>query len=147
MKIARVKFHILAMASICVSVALITGCEMFASHTNPIPGWKSIRAVGCKNGKMTAEISPIPGYETISDDVQEFVNKLPVDHLPDYVGGGTRRWCYWIQDMAFYEDGTGQHAVSFQIPHDGTWWRYVLIYDQNNKRVKAVRYVQGHYAC
>lgn len=107
----------------------------------PLKGWKPGGEVGCKNGEMSAEISPIPGYKEISDDVQKFVNKLPVDHSPY----GTRRWCYWIEDMRFYEDGTGQHAVGFQIPHDGTWWGYVLIYDKNNKRVKAVRYVQGHY--
>ena len=114
---------------------------MFARHSNPIEGWKSVGEVGCKNGEMTAEISPIPGYKVISDDVQKFVNKLPVDHFSDC----TRRWCYWIEDMRFYEDGTGRHAVSFQIPHNGTSWGYVLIYDKNNERLKAVRYVQGHY--
>ena len=96
---------------------------------------------------MSAEISPIPDYAGISEDVQKFVNKLPVDDVPDYCGGGTRRWCYWIQDMAFYEDGTGQHAVAFTIIHDGTGWGYFLIYDKNNKRVKAGRYVNGHYSC
>ena len=103
--------------------------------------------VGYKVGEMSADITPIPGYKAISDDVQDFVNKLPVDHLPDYVGGGTRRWCYWISRMTFLEDGAGQHAVSFEIPHDGTHWEYVLIYDKNNKRVKAVRYVKGYYMC
>ena len=141
MKITRFAFCILLAASICWS-----GCEMFASRTNPITGWKSIKEVGCKDGEMSAEISPISGYETISDDVQKFVNKLPVDTTRyDPKVNSDRRWCYWIEDMTFYEDGTGQHAVSFTIPVNGTDWGYVLIYDKNNKRVKAVRYVQGNY--
>lgn len=134
---------------ICVLLAVVvggpmaldylSGGELFASHSNPIEGWKFISEVGYKDGEMSAEISPIPGYTEISEDVQKFVNKLPVD--------GPRRWCYWIMDMKFYEDGTGQHAVGFQIPHNGTWWEYALVYDKNNKRVKATRYVQGHYSC
>ena len=96
---------------------------------------------------MSAAISPIRGYEAISDDTQEFVNKLPVDRVPDYCGGGTRRWCYWITSMTLFEDGTGQHAVSFEIPRHGTRWGYVIIYDKSNKRIKAVRYVMGYYAC
>ncbi len=48
--------------------------------------------------------------------------------------------------MTFYEDGTGQHAVKFIIPHNGIDWGYVLIYDKDNKRVKAVRYVDAYYA-
>jgi hypothetical protein len=125
---------------------------MFAGHTNPIAGWKQVSEVGCRDREMSAEISPISGYKEISDDVQKFVNKLPIDHdfasqLSGYRTRAPRRWCYWIQDMAFYEDGTGQHAVAFTIIHDGTGWGYYLIYDKNNKRVKAGRYVNGHYSC
>jgi hypothetical protein len=114
--------------------------QTFARHSNPIEGWKSVGRVDCKDGEMSAEITPISGYEAISDDVQKYVNKLPVDHFSDC----TRRWCYWIFDMQFYEDGTGKHAVGFTIYHSDTIWGYVLIYDKNNKRVKAVRYVQGY---
>ena len=149
MKITKLKFcaWLVLLAAVPAAIICLSGCEMFAGHTNPIAGWKVVGEVGCKVGEMSAEVSPIIGYKEISDDVQKFVNKLPVDHLPDYCGGGTRRWCYWLEDMRFYEDVTGQHAVGFHIPHDGTWWGYVLIYDKNNKRVKAVRYVEGHYAC
>ena len=47
--------------------------------------------------------------------------------------------------MGFFEDGTGQRAVQFQIGLKGTWWVYVLIYDQNDKRTRVVKYVRGHY--
>jgi hypothetical protein len=120
--------------------------EVFYHHTNPIEGWKPVGSMGCKVGYMSDTIDTLPGYKPISDDVQDYVNKLPVDTTRyDPKVNSDRRWCYWIQDMTFYEDGTGQHAVSFTIPHDGTDWGYVLVYDKNNKRVRAVRYVAGHY--
>jgi hypothetical protein len=46
--------------------------------------------------------------------------------------------------MTLYEDGTGNHAVGFEIPH-GEIWGYVLIYDKNDKRIKAARYIKGYY--
>ena len=129
-------------SGILLATLLAVGCVAPKPTPDPLAGWKSVGKVGYKPGKMSAEISPLPGFKEISDDAQNFVNNLPVDK--DYPA---RRWCYWIQDLGFYEDGTGQHAVGFRIPHDGTWWRYALIYDQNNKRVKAVRYVEGRYRC
>lgn len=53
-------------------------------------------------------------------------------------------------NIEFFEDGTGQHAVTFESYSDagiigGTSWEYVLIYDKNNKRVKTIRYVTGYY--
>jgi hypothetical protein len=119
--------------------------ETFSRHSNPIVGWKLVGKMGCKSGEMSAEISPIPGYEAISEDAEKFVNKLPVKRFSASSGGGTRRWCYWISSMTFFEDNTGQHAVSFEIPHDGTRWGYVLIYDKSNRRIKAVKHVIGHY--
>jgi hypothetical protein len=148
MKITKLSSGVMVVYFVGAIAAMVglSGCESFASHTNPIVGWKPVAEVVCKDREMSAEISPIPGYKAISDDVQDYVNKLPVDHGHRW-DPSPRRWCYWIMEMGFYEDGTGQHAVGFQIPHDGTYWGYVLIYDKHNKRVKAVRYVQGHYAC
>ena len=129
---------------ILAALTLIVGCE---STTDPIASWKSTMPVGYKVGEMSADITPIPGYKAISDDVQDFVNKLPVDHLPDYVGGGTRRWCYWISEATFYEDGSGQHAVKIKIYRRNHFENYVLIYDKSNKRIKTIRFRSGSYAC
>jgi hypothetical protein len=45
------------------------------------------------------------------------------------------------------EDGSGQHAITIQVAWYGTDWAHVLVYDKDNKRVKVVRYVSGHYRC
>jgi hypothetical protein len=124
--------------------ALVAGCE---STTDPLAaGWKSVTPIGYKVGEMSADISPIPGYPTISDDVQKFVNQLPVDHLADYAGGGTRRWCYWIFGVTLFEDGTGQHAVKIEINRVNHDENYVLIYNKSNIRIKTIRFSSGHYA-
>ena len=148
MKIKGFKLYMLPVLLLGIPLAVIglSGCEMFASHTNPLADWKQMAPVGCIDGEMSAEVSTIPGYSQISDDVQTYVNQLPVDQGPTW-DPSPRRWCYWLEDMAFYEDGTGQHAVGFTILHDGTSWGYVLIYDKNNKRIKTGRYVIGHYSC
>ena len=49
------------------------------------------------------------------------ISFLWIIFLSDW-GGGTRRWCFWIDEMTFFEDGTGKHAVTFNIGHDGTDW-------------------------
>jgi hypothetical protein len=134
-------------ASFLLALAVLTlaaGCE---STTDPLAaGWKPVAPMGYKVGEMSADITPLPGYKAISDDVQNFVNKLPVDHLADYAGGGTRRWCYWIFGVTLFEDGTGQHAVKIKINRVNHDENYVLIYDKSNKRIKAISFSSGHYA-
>lgn len=115
---------------------------------DPLKSWKPAGAIGCKVGYMSATIETLPGYKAISDDVQIFVNKLPVDTTRyDPNVNSDRRICYWIDRMTFFQDGTGQHAVKIEIPWKGTYWNYVLIYDKENKRIKKIKYSSGHYAC
>ena len=45
----------------------------------------------------------------------------------------------------FFEDDAGQHAVEITIGIKNRVWRHVLIYDKDNKRVKAYKYVSGDY--
>ena len=119
------------------------GCE---STTDPLAvGWKSVAPIGCKVGEMSADITPLPGYKAITDDVQNYVNKLPVDHGPDY-DPVTRRWCYWIFGVTLFEDGTGQHAVKIQINRVNHDENFVLIYNKSNVRIKTIRFSSGHYA-
>lgn len=92
---------------------------------------------------MSVSIEAFPGDQAISDDVQAFVDKLPVDRSEF----GERRICYWIEAMTFYGDGAGRHAVKIEIPWRGTYWNYVLIYDKVDKRKKTIKYASGHYAC
>jgi hypothetical protein len=117
MNITRFAFFILLAASVCW-----TGCEMFASHTNPIAGWK-----------LCWSQDPSKLDKAIRDDYQDYINKLsPKERM-------------WIGPIMLSEDGTGQHAVTIEIAWYGTDWDHVLIYDKNNKRVKVVKYIGGHY--
>jgi hypothetical protein len=47
----------------------------------------------------------------------------------------------------FYQDKTGQFAVRLELAVNGVWWVHILIYDQNFKRIKVIRYRNGRYAC
>jgi hypothetical protein len=116
MNITRFAFYILLAASF-----YWTGCEMFASHTNPIAGWQS------------SSLTNFGSNKAISDDFQTYINRLP----PKLRNG--------VGPMQFYQDGTGQHAVMVEIALNGTDWAHVLIYDKDNKRVKVYKYVAGHY--
>ena len=116
MNITRFTYCILLAASVCW-----TGCEMFASHTNPIAGWHSSSLVNFQSNKV------------ISADYQDYINNLPHELR---IGVGP---------MDYFEDGTGQHAVMVEIDQNGTDWAHVLIYDKDNKRVKVYKYVAGHY--
>ena len=95
---------------------LFAGCE---SKTDPLVGWKSIAPITCKNGEMSAIVDTLPGYKAITDDVQQFVNKLPISRTE--FGPGEiieRRYCYWIQQITLLEDGTGRHAVKLDDAFD-----------------------------
>jgi hypothetical protein len=125
------------------ALVFVAGCE---STTNPlVAGWKSVAPISCSGGEMSATVDTLPGYKAITDDVQIFVNTLPI--LKDPFGFGDRRYCYWIHAVTLFEDGTGQHAVKIEIPLDGTYQNYVLIYDKSNVRIKTMRFASGHYAC
>jgi hypothetical protein len=49
--------------------------------------------------------------------------------------------------ILYYEDAAGQHAIMIMIGINNTSWRHVLIYDKDDKRIKAIKYVSGHYSC
>jgi hypothetical protein len=128
---------------------LLVGCE---STKDPLLGWKSVAQIGCKSGEMSATIETLPTYKAITDDVQVFVNKLPIEYFYQNLGyqdekTTMRRYCYWIQRITLFEDGTGQHAVKIEIPVNGDYLNYVLIYDKSNARIKTTKFSSGHYAC
>jgi hypothetical protein len=106
-------FFILLATSICW-----TGCEMFASHTNPLAGWHS----ASKNPD-----------KIIEKDYQDYIQTLSPEERK-YAG-----------PVLVFEDGTGQYAVDINIGINGTSWHHVLIYDKDNKRIKTIKYSSGNY--
>jgi hypothetical protein len=129
MKITRFKFWVFLTAPICVLMAFtaaafifLSGCEMFENHTDPVAGWKNFYP------------NPEPDA-AIKKDYEDYMHNLPP-------------WSAQIDAQNFfYEDKTGQHAVKIEVAVNGTWWIHVLIYDQNDKRIKVIKYIGGHYAC
>ena len=136
MNITRITSYFLSLAAF----ALIVGCE---STTDPLIGWKSVGDTGFTGGGYQTYIEKIPFDKTIVADVRDFVEKLPI------VKGqfADRSENYWIDDMSFFEDGTGQRAVKIKIPLSGTYQNYVLIYNKSNVRIKVIKFSSGHYAC
>jgi hypothetical protein len=73
--------------------------------------------------------------KAITDDYQDYIQKLPPEQKY-YVQGG---------DTSFFEDNIGQHAVKISIPLNGTWSVHFLIYGKNNVRIKVIKYNDGTY--
>ena len=116
MSIIRIVFCALMVAFICV-----VGCAAPKPAVDPLAGWKVLLSRDYeKLGKIT-------------DDCQAYIKTLPQELR---VGVGP---------IFYLEDGTGQHAVKIEIAQNGTDWAHVLIYDRDDRRIKVIKYVSGHY--
>jgi hypothetical protein len=91
----------------------------FGCVTNPLEGW---------------HFSNLDPNKVIAADYLDYIQKLP---------SSERKYAYYAHS---FEDGTGKYAVQIEIPLNGTWWEHVLIYDKDNKRIKTIKYSNGHYA-
>ena len=100
---------------------LVLGFGCNTSKPDPLAGWQIVH-----------NYAPDPA---IVKDYQDYIQKLPAKDN-NYVGS-----------VFYYEDGTGQHAISMEIfvKGENASWHYVLIYDKENKRIKAIRYGYGSY--
>jgi hypothetical protein len=117
----------------------VAGCE---STTDPLVAWDQLAMIGYKSGEMSATVDTLPGYKAITDDVQNFVNKLPISRRE--FGPGQiveRRYCYWMKGITFFADGTGRHAVNIAIDMGYSTQNYVLIYNKSNVRIKTTRFI------
>ena len=71
--------------------------------------------------------------QAIKDDSHEYIEQLSPEERK------------FLGTIEYLEDGSGQHAVHIEIPLYGTWKEHFLIYDKDNKRVKAIHWNGGHY--
>jgi hypothetical protein len=98
--------------------ALVWTAGCATQTPDPFAGWKLCYSQNPK------DLGP-----EIMADYQDYIQKLP----PKNHGH--------IGITYIFEDGTGQHAISIEIFVTGnTSWRYALIYDKENKRVKVIKY-------
>src|SRR5258706_4272672 len=119
-----------ALRSTCCALITIAflaaGCGTPKPAPNHLEGWK---------GLGTAYVIGCPFGQRVMDDYQSYIKSLPP----------VERSAVHDHDIRFYERRAGERAVEIAIPFDGTWWKHVLIYDQNNRRVQAVKRLAGHY--
>jgi hypothetical protein len=108
----------------------LTGCAVFERHSDPLAGWTfySFPNLGPPYLYKTKPLD-----QAIIDDYQSYIKKNDL-YLQGAIGG-------------FYEDGAGQRAVGFTAfpPQKNATWNYVLIYDNQDKRVKVIRYGYVRY--
>lgn len=106
---------------VMMSVTLMsTSCGIFR-RPDPLAGWQM-------------ELDKEPD-SVIVKDYQDYIEKLPYQEKK-FVQGGI-----W-----FFKNATGQHAIRIEIPVNGTWREHVLIYDEDNKRIRTIKYAGGKYA-
>jgi hypothetical protein len=98
---------------------------------------------GCSSSKPTPD--PLAGFHASSLGNLDS-NKAITDDYKDYIQKLSPEEKRYIGVYGFYEDGTGQHAVKIEVDLGGKdCWYHVLIYDKENKRVKAIKYFYGRY--
>jgi hypothetical protein len=114
-----VKYGIALVAFVCIA---FVGYEYYNSipQEDPIAGWQMV----------------LPNLDSdvlISNDYRQFISELPAIDKQAALGP----FCF--------TDGTGQHAVRFDVEHDGRAWEYILIYDKADKRIKTIKRFRGRY--
>jgi len=114
--------HIRAMSitrfTLCILVAAFVSIVGCATQTpDPLAGWHF------------SSLNNLHSNQAITDDYQNYIQSQK-----GFVGA-----------VDFLEDGAGQHAVDIKMGVNGRWWRHILIYDKENKRIKVIRYKTGGY--
>jgi hypothetical protein len=117
----RLTFYAFVAALVCV-----IGC---ATTTEPLNGWTFLPFPGWganPNGHNNNVLD-----KAIVDDYKGYIAQNKLDLLGAITG--------------FLEDGSGQRAIEFEAlsPGRNAAWHYAIIYNNENKRVKVIKY--GHH--
>ena len=102
-------------------------------------------AVACGTSKPGPNPLEGGGWSLLPSQDPKKLDKEIRDDYQDYIQHLAPKERKFIGFTNVYEDGSGRHAVKISMPHGGTWWEHVLIYDQNNRRVQALKRDAGHY--
>ena len=105
-----------------VDSLVIGGCT---PRTNPLKGWHGITAF---------VDAPVP--DAIRHDAQDWFDSMSSIPKPGHGVDGL---------ITYWEDGTGQHAVVVEAYREGICWRYALIYDRDNRRIRVLKYSTGFH--
>lgn len=112
--------NFLFVSALSAAIALGSGC----GQSDPLAGWI---------------FRPFDEAVPLADQKHYHLDKAVVDDYQAFIK--ENRLSPNGALTGFYEDGAGQHAVSFEAnPYDqNSTWRYTLIYDKNNKRIKVTK--------
>jgi len=109
----------LSCCALLVAFVWVVGCSAPKPAPDPLAGWKLV---------YLSEPD-----KAIVEDYQSYIQNLPTSERK------------FVGPIFFFEDGTSQHAIRFEIALDGIDWAHVLIYDRDDKRIKVIKYMSGHY--
>lgn len=101
-------------------VFLNAGCA--TSHPDSLAGWKPL--FGRDYEKVDAGIK---------SDYQNYVQNLSPEEKNS------------VGPIFLFENEAGQHAAKITIGVNGVVWRNIIIYDQENRRIKTIKYASGNY--
>jgi hypothetical protein len=93
-------------------------------------------------GCATQKPDPLAGWYSTNNLSS---NKVIADDYQDYIQKLSLRKREFVLSINFFEDRTGQHAVNIATGENGRYWKHILIYDKNNKRIKVIQYKTGWY--
>ena len=82
---------------------------------------------------LTRSQDPTKVNKMITQDYQDYIHKLPSAKNS------------FVSDVSFLENEKGGHAVNIEEGVNGTYWEHFLIYNQDSKRVKVIKYANGQY--
>jgi hypothetical protein len=103
-------------------------------------------ATGCRAPKPAPTSSALVGFRTCFSQDPAKLDTAIRDDYQDYINGLPHELRIGVGPIDLLEDGSGRHAVRIPIALNGTDWAHVLIYDKDNKRVRVVKFVSGHYS-
>jgi hypothetical protein len=96
---------------------------------------------GCNTSKPMPD--PLAAFH-VSDLENLDSNKAIADDYKAYIQTLSPEERKFMAYKEYFEDGIGQHAVKITIGLNHTDWEHILIYDNDNKRIKTIKYVSGH---
>lgn len=111
----------LAIFALLTSLVWSTGCAGFVHHPDPLAGF---------------HVAHTTLDQSIVNDYQNYIQNLSPKEKQNL----------GPSPVSYFEDGTGQNAVVIIIGINGRWWRHILIYDKDNKRIRTIKYATGYYA-
>jgi len=112
------------------------GCIIIRPGENPLLGWKMVGSTIWAAWDSPEEQNPGHFPISIIDDYKDFLKHIPrtLKKTPPP-----------IFQVCYFDDENQQHAIEITIPENGIWWKYVLIYNKDNKRIRTVKYASGRY--